>query len=297
MQTSRMTKVRIPVRIDFAGGWSDVDYFAAREGGAVLNAAINLFVEGKGSWEGSNLRVSYHSDVPTGCGLGSSAAINVAWLAITNGVMGRLQSAIQLAEAAFHLENRILGIEGGKQDAYASALGGFNLLQIRAKDMPATVEPLRLPSGIIQALEERSVLTYSGIRRDSGAVHGGVWERYLQGDSGVAANLRVIRDSALPARDALASADFEALARILTKNRECVRHFNAGVITPRMDELFSAGEDSGAVGSKPCGAGGGGCLFFLCMKETKTEVEATLLEHGAAIIPFKFQPVSYWASI
>ena len=33
-----------PVRLDFAGGWTDVPPFSAREGGAVVNAAITLHV-------------------------------------------------------------------------------------------------------------------------------------------------------------------------------------------------------------------------------------------------------------
>src|SRR5438132_11282556 len=31
-----------PLRLDFAGGWTDVPPFSAREGGAVVNAAIEL---------------------------------------------------------------------------------------------------------------------------------------------------------------------------------------------------------------------------------------------------------------
>ena len=31
---------RAPVRIDLAGGWTDVSPFAEREGGAVVNVAI-----------------------------------------------------------------------------------------------------------------------------------------------------------------------------------------------------------------------------------------------------------------
>ncbi|MBL8980391.1 MAG: hypothetical protein JNM53_18410, partial [Gemmatimonadetes bacterium] len=34
-----------PVRLDFAGGWTDVPPFSEREGGAVVNAAIDLRVE------------------------------------------------------------------------------------------------------------------------------------------------------------------------------------------------------------------------------------------------------------
>src|SRR6185437_16818128 len=32
-----------PVRLDFAGGWTDVPPFSAREGGVVVNAAIGLY--------------------------------------------------------------------------------------------------------------------------------------------------------------------------------------------------------------------------------------------------------------
>ncbi|MEJ7654270.1 MAG: hypothetical protein WKH64_13575 [Chloroflexia bacterium] len=76
--------VRAPVRVDFAGGWTDVHYFSEREGGAVLNAAINHYVEGRASWRDGRLRVGYELTAPPGSGLGSSAAINVAWLALTN---------------------------------------------------------------------------------------------------------------------------------------------------------------------------------------------------------------------
>ena len=33
-----------PVRLDFAGGWTDVPPFSTREGGQVVNAAIGLLV-------------------------------------------------------------------------------------------------------------------------------------------------------------------------------------------------------------------------------------------------------------
>src|SRR5919199_6804448 len=56
--------VRIPVRIDFAGGWSDVHYFSEREGGAVLNAAISPYVEGSARWEGWQLHLEYSLALP-----------------------------------------------------------------------------------------------------------------------------------------------------------------------------------------------------------------------------------------
>src|SRR5919204_5728836 len=99
-----LVTVRIPVRIDFAGGWSDVHYFSAREGGAVLNAAISPYVEGSARWEGKQLHLEYNLALPPGSHLGTSASVDVAWLALTNGLIGRKQSSVELAGAAYHLE-------------------------------------------------------------------------------------------------------------------------------------------------------------------------------------------------
>jgi D-glycero-alpha-D-manno-heptose-7-phosphate kinase len=64
--------VRVPTRIDLAGGWSDVHYFAEREGGAVLNAAIEPAVEGRARWDGAQLQVEYGLAMPSGSHLGTS---------------------------------------------------------------------------------------------------------------------------------------------------------------------------------------------------------------------------------
>ena len=37
----KSVRSRVPTRIDFAGGWTDVPDFADREGGTVVNAAID----------------------------------------------------------------------------------------------------------------------------------------------------------------------------------------------------------------------------------------------------------------
>ena len=39
----RPAQASAPVRLDFAGGWTDVPPFSAREGGAVVNATIGLY--------------------------------------------------------------------------------------------------------------------------------------------------------------------------------------------------------------------------------------------------------------
>lgn len=72
---SGLLTVRVPSRIDLAGGWSDVHYFSAREGGAVINAAISPYVEGRASWQDNALRLEYTLSLPPGSHLGTSSSI------------------------------------------------------------------------------------------------------------------------------------------------------------------------------------------------------------------------------
>ena len=283
--------VRVPVRIDFAGGWTDVHHFSEQEGGAVLNAAIDRFVEGRAVRTESGMHVAYGMRLPSGSGLGTSGALDVAWLALTNAVLGRVQSGVDLAEGAYRLE-KLLGVEGGKQDQYAAALGGFNRLTFTHENEPAMVESLQVDAAILQSLEERCVLCYSGSGHQSGAVHSLVWDAYRSGNTATVDGLRRIRDTVGPASEALVSGSLARLAEIVTLNRELARGLHPDLVTPRMDELFTAAAAAGALGSKACGAGSGGCLIFLVRDGSRSAVEATLRQLGGELIPFRFHNAS-----
>ena len=280
---------RVPVRIDFAGGWTDVHHFSAREGGAVFNAAISLYVRGTAALEGGRIHVEYGSTIPAGSGLGTSAALDVAWLALTSELMDRRLGLVELAEGAYKLE-KLLGVEGGKQDQYAAALGGFNLLEFGAEEQPARVVPAKPSAETVRDLLDRSVLCYSGSSRSSDQLHRRVWERYLGGDPDVAKALHTMARTAAPAYDALTNGNVGALAYFLTENRECARRLEPGLITPHMDALFRAAEEAGAAGGKACGAGGGGCLYFICDEGKRPDVEAALRAADVRILPFRFEP-------
>lgn len=285
----RSCQVRVPARVDFAGGWSDVHHFSAREGGAVLNAAIDTAVEGRASWDGRRLHLEYTLELPPGSHLGTSSAIDVAWLRLTFALMGKRVEGAQLAETAYRLE-KLLGLEGGKQDQYAAALGGFQVLRFGPEDEPAQVERLDVRDEVVRALAARCVLAYLPPEGAADATHQRVWERFGRGDEAIAATLRELRDSVEPARDALLAGDLERLAELLTRNRELARRLQGGAVTPAMDAVFAAGERAGALGGKPCGAGGGGCLLLLAGEGRQEAVAAAAAATGARVIPFRFAP-------
>ena len=83
--TSRV-EVRVPVRVDLAGGWTDVQPYTSDYGGEVVNFTINKYI--KCSMEQDNegkKKIEYSSDVPTGSGLGTSGAMNVGLIATIAG--------------------------------------------------------------------------------------------------------------------------------------------------------------------------------------------------------------------
>jgi len=270
-----------PVRVDLAGGWTDVHYFANREEGAVLNAAITHYVRGELARAGGHFQVSYHTDIPPGAGLGASAALNVVWLALVNAALGRWPSREELAEQAYRLEE-LLGVTGGKQDQYAAALGGINLLRFQGGAVH--VERLSLSEDTLRQLQGRLVLAYSGESRLSGDIHERVWKGYLSGEKKVAAALRRLRDIALEMREALVSGDLGSFGALLGENWRCQKDLHPSITNETVEGLFRAAEKAGAISGKACGAGGGGCLLFCCQEGAASRVCEALRGAGAQII-------------
>src|SRR5436853_7753655 len=61
-----------------------------------------------------------------------------------------------------------------------------------------------------------------------------------------------------------------------------------GITTPQMDRLVEKALANGAESAKVCGAGGGGCIAFLCAAGRKQDVERALVEEeGAEILEWK----------
>ena len=89
-------------------------------------------------------------------------------------------------------------------------------------------------------------------------------------------------------RDALLASDWDAMAasmRLAYPNR---KRLAPTITTPQMDLLVEKAMAHGAVGAKVCGAGGGGCIAFLCDEGRKSDVERALTaEEGAKVLDWK----------
>jgi D-glycero-alpha-D-manno-heptose-7-phosphate kinase len=269
-------RASVPLRIDIAGGWTDVADYADEYGGRVVNIAINQRVTGERD-DVMGCGISYKCGVPTGSGLGTSGAMNVLW---ANLVTSITDPAV-LAEAAYGVECA-LGIKGGKQDQYAAAFGGINQFFF-TKDV---VNARPCACADVQELEDRLVLCYTGDSRSSSRIHRAVWDRFAQKDPAYIHILHRLADYAVVAPHALENGNIDELARIIGANWNAQKMLHEDVTNDTIEGLFAAAKDAGVLSGKAVGAGGGGCLLFVTKAGAKKDVSRALFNAGALIIDF-----------
>lgn len=280
-----------PVRIDFAGAWTDVPMFYETFEGATLNAAIKKYVHGEllsGSHRASKdgMTVHYEADLPWGAGLGSSATMNVLWLGLIKGrPLSSVQERLVLAENAFKIE-KVLGIIGGKQDQCASAVGGINVFEFSKDGIRSN--PVGLSSSRVAELEKTLLLCYTGVARLSSRIHENVWGNFAKGHRDIIDALIRMRDSAYEGKEALEKGDMEKFGKILSTQFECTKIMDSSTSNQMLEDLFTLVKDD-IVGGKPCGAGGGGCVVFCCRgEEGKRRATEKLKKVGLTIIDLAF---------
>ncbi|HEX5480291.1 MAG TPA: GHMP kinase [Dehalococcoidia bacterium] len=286
---------RAPLRIDLAGGWTDVPAFADHEGGAVVNFTINRYVHASIDDAGA---IIYAHDVRPG-GLGSSACEHVLAAALRDPDA----DLDDIAEAAFMAES-VEGVVGGRQDQYVACYGGLNfmtfptLAQRRAEEartgepaLPVRIEPLQLPEPAMKALMDRLVLVGSGVERLSGEIHEDVWSAYARHDDDVTGALLALQQYGRAMRDALVASDFGGVRQVLFENWVQQKRLHESVTNDTVDALFERALAAGATAGKACGAGGGGALvFYASSADAATSVRRALSEVGAQIIDFAYEP-------
>jgi D-glycero-alpha-D-manno-heptose-7-phosphate kinase len=295
-----MIVTKTPLRISFVGGGSDRPSFYNEEPGACVAAAIDKYVyvvvspkydgsiraaysvtENVNSvddlqhelirealrWSGRTSGIEIHSiaDIPGGTGLGSSSAFTVGLLAALDPYGAHLWTA----NIASQIEIEACRHPIGKQDQYAAAYGGVNLLGFTSKGV--TVDPIACD---LDALSAHCLLLDTGLAREGDA--GQVLASQTQDRDDVRKLASIAK---LFATD-LARGNLESCGAMLDDAWYVKRRF----VGKQYDEWYNAACDAGAWGGKLCGAGGGGFLLFLAPPERHAAITRAL---GLRHVPIK----------
>jgi D-glycero-alpha-D-manno-heptose-7-phosphate kinase len=214
--------------------------------------------------DGLAVEISIHSEAPSGCSTGTSAAVTVALLGALDALApGAPRTPLEVARAAHGLEVETLGLQSGVQDQLCSAFGGINRIEIT--DYPnAVVSPVPVTEPFWWELERRLVLLYLGRSHVSSDVHDKVIAE-LAGEGPESPRLEVLRACAVHAEAALRGGDFEGLGRTLQESTAAQAALHPDLVSDDAETAIEVARANGCAGWKVNGAGGeGGSLTLLC---------------------------------
>jgi D-glycero-alpha-D-manno-heptose-7-phosphate kinase len=318
---------RAPLRIDFAGGWSDVPAFADAEGGCVVNAAIDRFAHvevllGAGRIRLHAADLGEHVTVPTSRDINydgrldlHKAALNM--LPVTGGIEILTRSDAPGGSglgASGSLDVALLAVLArARNEQYEPAelaelgfhletrelglLGGRQDQYAAAfggwnrMDFGAeavSVRAIAADTDVMRDLARHVVLVYTGHSHFSSVTHEAVWSAYQSGDVTISAALRRIRALATTAADALEAADWQQLARVVDDNWAQQQLLDWSIATERTRAIERAVRDAGAWGLKATGAGAGGCLLVICPASSRERVSQAAAAVGGTPLDFGF---------
>jgi len=236
----------------------------------------------------TGLNITLRSDAPRGSGLGASSALLMALSSALNQLNGLGLSKEQIIDLGANIEAQVIGIPTGKQDYFPPLFGNVSAIWF---DVDGFRYELLSPDGrLIQALNQRLVLTYTNISHFSGATNWAMLKRYIDNEGDTVARIHEIKEVALAMRESLTRVDLDEFARLLAVEWENRKGLAEGVTTPEIDAMVNAAALAGARASKLCGAGGGGCMITYAEPEHVPAVRQALTDAGATIMPFQIVP-------
>jgi len=300
---------RTPMRMSFVGGGSDLPAFYREEMGAVLSTSIDkyMYICVNKKFDG-RIRISYSrteevdqrkdidhplvrnamelvgidggveiasmADIPSkGSGLGSSSAYTVGVLNALHTFQNQHVSKEQLAREACIVEIDRCGSPIGKQDQFAAAFGGMNLIQF-SSDESVSVDPVVCPPSLLQRMEDSILVFFTGRTRSASEILSS--QSVAMQMAGRRALMRRMVELAFEMKKQLEAGSLEHIGAMLDENWHLKAQLAAGITDSQIDDWYAKGKANGALGGKLLGAGNGGFIMFYAPMEMHTQITNAL---------------------
>jgi D-glycero-alpha-D-manno-heptose-7-phosphate kinase len=185
---------------------------------------------------------------------------------------------------AANVETTVIRVPAGFQDYYGAFYGGANFIRFDADGIKR--DPVEVNA---EELERRVVICYTGEPRLSGVNNWEMFKSHIDGDPLIFESFERIRDSARDMHRALSAGDWARVGDVMRAAYPNRKRLAPNITTPHMERLVETALGSGALAAKVCGAGGGGCIAFLCEDGAKEAVgRALAAEEGAEVLDWNF---------
>ena len=264
--------------------------------------------------DASRIGVGVESEIPIGCGLGSSAAFSVALLRALAEISGTQLRGNELLRRATEVENAFHGTSSGIDVSVASLggviwfertapLSGDGVSDAKAHHPPSVARPpegagrrrtpleteihaTRLP--VHDAFD--LVVGISDERRSTAGPVGGLRSR-VRSHPGLHGQFFALAGNLVhAARGALGTGDFETLGLLMDAAQGLLN--SMGVSTPTLERMVTIARSAGALGAKLTGAGGGGAVIALAPDNALDVADAFQAEGFESFITRVGEPVA-----
>jgi D-glycero-alpha-D-manno-heptose-7-phosphate kinase len=291
---------KTPLRMSFVGGGSDLPAFYREGSGAVLSTAIDkyIYIAVNRKFDG-RIRLSYSrteevdhasevehplfreamslagvvggieaasmADIPSkGSGLGSSSSFTVGVLNALYAYRNQMVSKQHLAEQACQIEIEKCREPIGKQDQFAAAFGGLNLIQFHP-DESVSVDPVRCTASTLDLLQDHILVFFTGRTRSASQVLARQSEAL--GNSVRRQLMQRMVELAFELKRELETGSLAAVGALLHENWKLKMQMAEGITDGEIDSWYDVGLANGATGGKLLGAGNGGFIMFFAAPE------------------------------
>lgn len=304
-----MIITRTPFRISFVGGGSDIETFYRRHRGAVLSTSIDkyMYISSHHYFDDKVFQIKYSktetvndigkiehpivreaikltgitngfemssiADFPAGTGMGSSSSFTVGLLHNLYAIKRQFVTKEQIAKEACQIEIEKLGEPIGKQDQYAAAYGGLNIIYFNP-DETVEILPLYIKSEIYHQLQKNLILFYIGNQRKTSDILTEQKKNIESKDK-----FEMLKEMTLLVEDlknALFSGNLDDFGRIMHENWLMKKELASNISNHEINDIYKLAMKFGAKGGKLLGAGGGGFMLFYCEEEKQNLLKATL---------------------
>ncbi len=293
---------KTPYRISFFGGGSDYPSWYIKNGGKVLSTTINKYlyitcrkllpffnhkiriiysrIENVKSVDkishpsvkatlkylniNAGLEIHYDGELPARSGLGSSSAFTVGLLNALYAMNNIRISKKNLSKNAITIEQKIIKENVGSQDQIAASYGGLNVINFY-KNSTFKVSRVDLSKSRMNELESSIVLVDTGISRSASEVA----KNFINKMNINRSKIESINYFANEGINLLQSNKYNLkdFSKILTNSWHVKKNLTLQISNSKIDKIFQMGLESGAIGGKLLGAGGGGFLLFIVPQE------------------------------
>lgn len=316
-----MIITKTPFRISFVGGGSDLPAYYTQRKGAVLSTTIDkyMYISTHKFFEKDKIRCKYSqtetvdhvdelqhpilrtvlkdfdlngievssiADIPGGTGMGSSSSFTVGLLHNLTAYSNLDISKEGLGSGACRVELDLLKEPIGKQDQYAAAFGGLNLIEFLPNGS-VNVEPVLISDQTRKELNSNLKLYYIGNQRSASGILAEQKKNTAQKEK--LDTLGKMVNLVYDLKDALTQGNLDDFGAILNKNWLLKQSLATGITNQRINDLYATALDAGALGGKLLGAGGGGFMLFYVPTQKQSAVDKAMQTLGAESFDFNME--------